>query len=669
MPAVAETEEREAVFLVELPREPWGAPERHDVAREIDRFREVFEEAVRGGWCACEFAVPFAGDEMHIYIAVPEEHGCAAAEKLGATWIGARVTKVSGAAGPAFRGECNAAGYFLLERDDSLHAKNIFLGGVTDVCGEVLKGLSCLRVVGEEAVIQVLLRPSGAGRKGNLWANARIGVSAATLIRAETVLENIAAGFLKRGFRLVRPRSTRQFLHNILRRAFNPAERVSLTASEAACLFHPPHALVEPRGVRWVRAREFPIPASMPSSGALIGEGVYRGEKTPIRLSHAERPLYILGESHNETSQALENLLIEDIAKGRELTFIDVRGDIAPRLLQWVPPRRAQGVWYVDASHRARPVGLNILERGAAAEDIAAIISYLLPLEVQGPLSERYIRNAVALLIEDAERDAATLIDVPRVLMDRRYRLEKLRRSKNASVSRFWEEEASAPEGERVLRELMPYMLAAWRDVVLSEYVRLIVGQARPGITAATAGGKKAVIVRLPAEQIGAASSSLLGMLWVAKAAGGALYVNGADNNLADFITRMLPRLGLRGIALGMSVHSPSRLSDRAKKAVCDPAASHIALRVQERDAEILAPLFAPRATKADLAHAERMHAYAHFTEKGKPLPAFKMKLLEGGAGRKEDRAVGNAIRECSREFWGSDLLRVEKEVTRRLSW
>ena len=74
--------------------------------------------------------------------------------------------------------------------------------------------------------------------------------------------------------------------------------------------------------------------------------------------------MLVLGKTRTGKTTLLGNLAVQDIEAGRGLCFIDPHGDEATRLLDYIPPDRADDLVYLDpAGELEHPVGFNVLEK------------------------------------------------------------------------------------------------------------------------------------------------------------------------------------------------------------------------------------------------------------------------------------------------------------------
>src|SRR6202158_5868663 len=164
-----------------------------------------------------------------------------------------------------------------------------------------------------------------------------------------------------------------------------------------------------------------------------------------VRFSRDERErhVYIVGKSGSGKSTFLFNLAMGDISRGEGVAVIDPHGDLALDILDAIPSSRINDVCYLDVTDTERPVGFNPATRIAperralAAAGIVSAFKHLWS-DSWGPRLEHFLFHGVAALVS---RQHATLIDLPRIYTDDRFREQLLRSVTDPENIRFWREE------------------------------------------------------------------------------------------------------------------------------------------------------------------------------------------------------------------------------------
>jgi type IV secretory pathway TraG/TraD family ATPase VirD4 len=161
----------------------------------------------------------------------------------------------------------------------------------------------------------------------------------------------------------------------------------------------------------------------------------------PMLLSRAEtrNHIYITGKSGTGKSSLLFNLAQTEMMAGGGLLFIDPHGDTAQRLADAVPPFRRADVIYFDPLD-SHVVGFNPLlrveplHRGTLAARIVEAFRNIWA-ESWGPRLDYTLTNAIRLLLENP---GTSLVDVPKLLIDDKYRATLLKNCGDPFIREHW---------------------------------------------------------------------------------------------------------------------------------------------------------------------------------------------------------------------------------------
>ena len=201
-----------------------------------------------------------------------------------------------------------------------------------------------------------------------------------------------------------------------------------LNSEELATIFHFPNKQVETPHIHWLTAKSAPAPAQIPQEGLYLGKSVYRGLSRNIYISDKDRArhMYIIGKTGTGKSEFLMDMILQDIRAGKGVCFIDPH-DSVEKLLEYIPPERAEDVIYFDPSDTDRPMGLNMLEARTEEEKqfvASSIINLMYKLYdphktgIIRPRFEHAIRNAMMTVMSEP---GATFIEIVRVITDQKY--------------------------------------------------------------------------------------------------------------------------------------------------------------------------------------------------------------------------------------------------------
>ncbi len=527
--------------------------------------------------------------------------------------------------------------------------------------------------------------------------NFRILASAADYAAAESLAMSAADSFSqfqsqRRGeINAVKPGNASGLSFAYSFRQFVPAQAMILNSTELASIFHLPTSTIGVQKIKWLKSKEAPAPANLPTSGVVLGESVFRGERKTIMLSEDDRRrhLYVIGQTGTGKSALLKNMAVNDLQNGKGMAIIDPHGDLAEGIMALAPKERYDDIIVLDPSDIERPVGLNMLEYNMArpeektfiVNEMQGIFNKLFPPETMGPMFEQYMKNALLLLMEDMHNEPATLMEVPRVFTDAEYRGRKLKRIMNPAVIDFWEKEAVKAGGEAALANITPYITSKFNNFTANDYIRPIIGQTESAFNFRKVIDEgKALIVNLAKGRIGDINANLLGMIIVGKLLMASLsrvdisdesqrrdfylYIDEFHNFTTDSIAVILSEARKYRLNLTIAHQFIAQLTDRIRDAVFGNVGSKVVFRVGVPDAEELGKEFEPTFSKADLTNIDNYNAYAKLLVGGQPAKPFNIKTLPPQTGIAETARV---VKEVSRLKYGRGRKSVEEDVFRRL--
>ena len=423
----------------------------------------------------------------------------------------------------------------------------------------------------------------------------------------------------------------------------------------------------------------------------LIGEASFRGVRTSVRIKDDDRRrhIYCIGQTGTGKSTFLTNMVVDDIVNGKGVAIIDPHGDLVETILGFVPRERLDDLIVFDPGDRDRPLGMNMLEydfnkpeqKTFIVNELFNILDKLYDMKtVGGPMFEQYTKNAILLLMEDAQTEPATLMEIPRVFTDPDFRNRKLERITNPVVVDFWQKEATKATGEHSLANMAPYITSKFNGFIANDYMRPIIGQ----ITSAfdfrrVMDEGKILLVNLSKGRIGDINAMLLGMVITGKILMAALsrvdipderrrdfylYIDEFQNFATESISTILSEARKYRLNLTMAHQFIGQLKDEIRDAVFGNVGSIINFRVGAEDAEFLEKQFAPTFSQSDLINIDNFNAYVKLLIGGQTTTAFNIKTLRRTGA---DEQLGAKLKEYVRLRYGQDRAVVEADIVKRL--
>ena len=548
------------------------------------------------------------------------------------------------------------------------------------------------KIIDEDAVKALELKLS----KPLFEVNIRAIASASTKEQSDILLDGMTAGFSqfsapnRNEFKLIKPRNFRQFIYRFIFREFSQNQKLILTSGELASVFHFPTPFTEIPKIKQLKFKESPPPTDLSKKGLKIGENIFRGKSTDIRLTDEDRRrhLYAVGQTGTGKSVLLNNLSGQDIANGKGVCLIDPNGDLFEDVLSRVPKERIKDVIVFDPGDLNRPLGLNMLEYDAKfpeqktfiINELMGIFDTLYDLKTTGgPMFEQYARNALLLLMDDPS-NGYTIIEIPRVLSDTEFRRSLLSKCKNFLTKDFWEKEAEKAGGEASLANLVPYISSKFNTFIANDYVRPIIAQSKTTLDFEKIMNEgKILMVNLSKGRIGDINASLLGMIIVGKLTISAfargnmpmeerkdfyLYIDEFQNFTTPSIATILSEARKYRLNLTMAHQFIGQLSEKIRDAVFGNVGSMVVFRVGADDAEFLVKQFEPTFSQNNLVNIDNLNAHSKIITNGKVSHPFNLFVPFPPRGDKE---VSELAKEHSRLVYGRPREVVEDEIYNRV--
>ena len=403
-----------------------------------------------------------------------------------------------------------------------------------------------------------------------------------------------------------------------------------LNTLELASLWHLHTRLITLPNIAWGRKIISEPPDNLPVADNLseeekkqitfIGKTEFKNKLTTfgIKRKDRDRHVYIIGKTGTGKSTLIANMAIEDIRKGEGVAVVDPHGDLIQILLQYIPKKRINDVCYFNPADPEYSYPLNPLEvtnpsqRELVASGIVSIF-HKLYAQSWGPRLEHILRNTLLTLTALPNK---TLVDVIRILTEKRFRQFWVKRLEDKNLVAFWEREFE-PMGDRLRQEAISPILNKVGQFVTSPLIRRVIGfpYSRVKIEEIMNEGK-ILLVDLSAGKIGEDNSALLGAMIITQiqlAAMNRVYVKEEQrrpfylfvDEFQNFATRSFIRIlsEARKYRLSLTVANQymAQLDREIQDAILGNVGSLISFLVGSQDAEILDKEFGREFTAEDL--------------------------------------------------------------------
>lgn len=524
----------------------------------------------------------------------------------------------------------------------------------------------------------------------------RVVVTAKTKEVAEAHLANITGSFSQlasdhNGLTKAKQRFKKLFMMDFIYR-YMPmfGSKSILSVEEIATLYHFPNKSVETPHIFWLRAKRAPAPALIPKTGLYLGRSAYRGVTRNVHISEDDRlrHTYIIGKTGVGKSELLTDLIMQDIKEGRGVCFIDPH-DTVEKILEMIPPERAEDVIYFNPSDIERPMGLNMLEAQTEEERhfvVTSIVGLMYKLYdphktgIIGPRFEHAIRNAMLTVMCE---EGTTFVEVVRALTDSKYVQELLPKVKDPIVRRYWTDQI-AQTSDFHKSEVLDYIVSKFGRFVTNKMMRNIIGQSESAFNFRKVMDEgKILLINLAKGRIGEENSNFLGLILVPKLLIAAMsrqdlpeeqrkpfyvYVDEFQNFATPDFAQILSEARKFGLSLTVANQFIGQMDEEVKNAIFGNVGTLLAFRVGVTDANYLQHEFQPTFTETDLINVERFNAYVKTLVDNEPVPPFSMDLTKdmGEIMTLRSQKMAEMVKQLSRLKFARDKNVVEAEIAQR---
>jgi hypothetical protein len=462
-----------------------------------------------------------------------------------------------------------------------------------------------------------------------------------------------------------------------------------LNIEELASVFHLPHTNVETPNIVWASSKTAEPPAKLPiiTGNPAIDENIsafgltnFRGitHQFGMLRSDRSRHVYIIGQTGAGKSGLLELFALSDIFHGQGYAIIDPHGDFAVDNMRFIPASRLQDVVYFNPADTAYPLGFNPLEvtdpahKTNISSEVIGVLKRMFG-ESWGPRLEYILRYTILALLD---RPSTTMLDITRMLTDKKFRNETLGYCTDTVVLNFWKIEF-ASWNDKFQAEAIAPVLNKVGAFTANPVIRNIIGQPRSTFNIREMMDQgKILVVNLSKGLIGEDNAAILGAFLVTKVQLAAmsrsdipniedrrpfyLYVDEFQNFATDSFATILSEARKYGLNLTVANQYISQMTDTVRDAVFGNVGSMITFRVSADDAPILSKQFEPQFEAQDLLQMHNRNFIMNMVINGEKAPAFSARTLELPPPQTDNTAL---IIENTRRHYSRSRTEVEQEI------
>jgi len=415
----------------------------------------------------------------------------------------------------------------------------------------------------------------------------------------------------------------------------------------------------------------------------LFAETTFRSQfrKFGIKDDDRRRHMYLIGKTGMGKSTILENMIVEDIREGKGVAVVDPHGDLAEKVIQYIPSHRINDVIYFNPADTNFPIAFNVVEqvephlRHLVASGLIGVFQKLWA-DSWGPRLEYILRNSILAILDYPN---STLLGVTRMLSDKSFRKKVVEKIQDPVVKAFWVKEFSSYADKFAAEAVSPIQNKVGQ-FLSSSLIRNIVGQVKSSIDLRQIMDEgKVLIMNLSKGRIGEDNSELLGSMMITKIQLAAmsrvdvkeserrdfyLYVDEFQNFATDSFANILSEARKYRLNLIMGHQYIEQLGEVVKAAVFGNVGTLVVFRVGATDAEELVKEFQPVFTEEDLVNLPKYNVVLKLMIDGVASDPFSARGLppltaEEQTGN-EEKVINN-----TRERYSGRREEVEEKIMR----
>jgi hypothetical protein len=435
-----------------------------------------------------------------------------------------------------------------------------------------------------------------------------------------------------------------------------------------------------------------------PTHGSFLGTTVCGRRSSTVSLPIASRSRHVavLGATGAGKSSLFTQMMAADIADPDRkcgIGLIDPHGSLYQRVLELIPPERADDVILVDTSDPYSTACLNPLE-GMKDDPVHAnfVVTELMSLvellfegeNTSGPMTRSNLRNLFLLTTGTPGRHSC-ILDAVRILEDVDYAEYLMSKCKDRNVLSYWEKFKKTTGTDQGYGAWAPYMMARLTPFVASPIMKRLLNRPDSSIDLAEAmQERKIVLFNLNKGLLNESECQVLGSVILSKFFAAALgrsvlpeaqrtpfhlYVDEFASFANDATPRLFSEARKFGLCLNVAFQSLGQLENRwgrsnVAHAVLANCATKFIMRLGPADTSTLEPYFQPNFDAAAITSLPDFHAVACMTDNNRPIPPFVLKAHLASPDPQKHMPV-TQLEEKSRQRYCVPIEQANRELAR----
>jgi len=378
-----------------------------------------------------------------------------------------------------------------------------------------------------------------------------------------------------------------------------------------------------------------------------IGLTNFRNDKKQFGIKDADRlnHIYVIGKTGTGKSTLLLNMAISDVQRGNGICLIDPHGDIAEKLLDYVPKERINDVIYFNPSDESHVIAFNPLQDIPQDQQhlvVAGLIATFkkIWIDAWGPRLEYILRYALLTLLPYPD---ASLLDVQPLLTNYNFRKKVLAYCTDQYLLSFWYNEFDKYPPQLKSEAISPILNKTGLFVAITQ-LRNVIGQTTKSFQIQDVmDQRKILICKLAKGKLGEDASTILGSMLVnaiqlaalKRASQDAqsrtpfyLYVDEMHSFVSLSFADILAEARKYKLSLFLAHQYIEQIHEKIRYAIFGNVGTMIIFRVGAEDAKHLEQEVRPVFTQEDLINLPRYSMYLKLMIDGATSKPFSANTL-----------------------------------------
>ena len=364
----------------------------------------------------------------------------------------------------------------------------------------------------------------------------------------------------------------------------------------------------------------------------------FRNENKLFGIRQKDRLLhtYIIGKTGTGKSTLLLTMILQDIKDGRGVCLLDPHSDLAESVIKRIPENRKKDILYFNVPDVTLKLRYNPFKR-VSYEKRSLVASGIMEVfkklwaDAWGVKLEHILRYSILTLLDQQE---ATILDIPKLLLDRSFRTNAVKAVENPSVKEFWQKEF--PEYNRY--DLLPVLNKVGGMLAHPVIKRVLIENPEEVSLRKAMDEGKIILMNLSKGAIGEDAAHILGALFISSLSSAAfsrvdtheenripfmLYMDEFHNFTTLSLVNMFSEMRKFKVGMILAHQYFFQLEDEIREAILGNAGTIIVFRVGTSDAQFLAKEMYPVFRLEDFINLPNYHVYLKLMINGVPSKPF----------------------------------------------